>query len=182
MLKSQDCLVLIKLIANQDVHFSQRRLSDELCISLSEVNAALKRLTESGLLRKSSSGEITPILASTEEFLLSAVKYLFPGRLGSYTRGKPTAIGAPIFQGKIALGNDPIPVWPDAYGNKKGIALDPIHPSVTKALNQYPDELFYEFLVLIDAIRIGRARERNMARGLLVTRLRGKNDEFSKTR
>lgn len=179
MLKSQDCLVLIKLLANPDEHFSQRRLSDELCISLSEVNAALKRLTESGLLRKASSGEMTPILAAAEEFLQSAVKYLFPGKLGAYTRGIPTAVAAPIFQDKIVQGNDPIPVWPDARGDKKGITLDPIHPSVTKALNHCPDEPFYELLVLVDAIRVGRARERNIAKELLTKKISGKHNELS---
>lgn len=178
MLKSQDCLVLIKLLANPYEHFSQRRLSDELCISLSEVNAALKRLTESGLLQKASSGEMIPVLASAEEFLLSAVKYLFPGKLGAYTRGIPTAVAAPIFQDKIAQGNDPIPVWPDARGNKKGMALDPLHPSVTKALNHSPDEPFYELLVLVDAIRVGRARERNIAKELLIKRISGTNSEI----
>jgi hypothetical protein len=77
-----------------------------------------------------------------------------------------------MFHGKIAPGNDPIPVWPDAQGDSRGVALNPIHPSVPKALRDNPDQGFYELLVLIDVIRSGRARERNMAIQLLKDRLR----------
>ena len=61
------------------------------------------------------------------------------------------------------MGNDPIPVWPDAVGDKKGVALEPLHPSVPKSLRENPDPVFYDILVLIDAIRTGRPRERNLA-------------------
>jgi hypothetical protein len=87
MIKPQDCLVLIKLLANPEKSFSQRRLSEELCISLSEINAGLKRLIDAGLLRKSISGQLIPILASVEEFLISAIKFLLPAKLGAFTRG-----------------------------------------------------------------------------------------------
>jgi hypothetical protein len=76
-----------------------------------------------------------------------------------------------LFHDKIALGNNSIPIWPDSLGQHKGVALAPIHPSVPKALRMNPDQSFYELLVLIDTIRIGRARERNMAIKLLKERL-----------
>jgi hypothetical protein len=66
----------------------------------------------------------------------------------------------------------PIPVWPDVLGEKRGVALAPIHPSVPKALRENPDHSFYELLVLIDAIRSGRARERNIAATLLKGKLK----------
>ncbi|WP_131782778.1 hypothetical protein [Legionella gresilensis] len=187
MIKGQDCLILLKLLANPDKKWTQRCLAGELCISLSEINAGLKRLEEAGLIRKAnfSSQNLTPflpILAAAEEFLITAIKYLFPAKLGSYTQGMPTAVAASIFKGKIGLGNDPIPVWPDVYGNKKGVALEPIHSSVTKSLHNAPDERFYELLVLVDAIRAGRARERDIAKELLLERIRGGNNEFSQTR
>lgn len=188
MLKPQDCLVLIKLLANPAVYYSQRQLSDEICISLSEVNAGLKRLEEAGLVRKghsshlSISKEYIPNLTASLEFLTVAIKYFFPVKLGTLTRGIPTAVAAPIFQNKIALGRDPVPVWPDAQGDKKGLGLDPIHPSVTKSLHKEFDENFYEILVLVDAIRVGRARERNIAKELLSKKISGKHNELSQTR
>ena len=172
MLKSQDCIILVKLLANPSVDWSQRQLAKILCISLSEVNAGIKRLGEAGLLRKDSQGKLFPNVHAAEEFLVSGVKFFFPAKLGEYTRGIPTAVAAPIFHGVIAMGNDPIPVWPDAVGEKRGVALDPLHPSIPKALRENPDPLFYDMLVLIDAIRSGRPRERNLAAKLLKERLK----------
>jgi hypothetical protein len=172
MLKPQDCIILIKLLANPGMEWSQRQLAKALCISLAETNAGIRRLGEAGLLRKDKEGRLFPNINAAEEFLVSAIKFFFPVKLGEYTRGIPTAVAAPLFHGKIALGNDPIPVWPDVLGEKRGVALAPIHPSVPKALRENPDHSFYELLVLIDAIRSGRARERNIAAILLKEKLK----------
>ncbi len=171
MLKAQDLIVLLKILANPDESFSQRELSSSLCISLSETNASLKRLVEANLLRKSKSSSFLPILAAVEEFLLYGAKYFFPGKLGELIKGVPTAVGAPLFDEEIIRGDEPIPVWPDIHGSKRGLALLPIHPSITKALRQTPDQEFYELLVLIDVIRSGKAREKNMAVKLLKNKI-----------
>ncbi len=163
MLKPQDCIILIKLLANPEVEWSQRQLAKTLCISVSEINAGIKRLGDAGLLRKDKNERLFPNINAAEEFLVSGVKFFFPGKLGEYTRGIPTGVAAPIFHGVIAIGNDPIPVWPDATGDKKGVALKPLHPSVPKSLHENPDPIFYDILALIDAIRTGRPRERNLA-------------------
>lgn len=171
MLKSQDCIILVKLLANPGMTWTQRELAKLLCISLSEVNGGIKRLVKASLLRKNKRGTLFPNIDVAEEFLVSALKFFFPGKLGEYTRGIPTSIAAPILHDKISTGNDPLPVWPDAVGETKGVALAPIHPSIPKSLRENPDNIFYEMLVLIDAIRSGRARERNMAITLLKKRL-----------
>ena len=62
-------------------------------------------------------------------------------------------------------------VWPDANGKQRGIALKPIYHSVPKALRENPDQDFYELLAIVDVIRSGRARERNLAVQLLKERL-----------
>ncbi len=69
------------------------------------------------------------------------------------------------------MGNDPIPVWPDAEGDRRGVALEPLYRSVPRSLRQFPDPIFYELLVLVDAIRSGRARERNLAIKFLKERM-----------
>lgn len=172
MLKPQDCIILIKLLANPGMDWSQRQLAKALCISLAEINAGIKRLGDAGLLRKDKEDKLFPNINAAEEFLVSGVKFFFPVKLGEYTRGMPTAIAAPIFHDKIPLGNDPMPVWPDALGEKRGVALAPIYPSIPKALRENPDESFYELLVIIDAIRSGRPRERNLAASLLKEKLK----------
>lgn len=172
MLKSQDCLILLKLLTNPKVMWSQRQLAQTLGISLAAVNAAIKRLLEAGLLRKDKALQFVPNLHAAEEFLIYGLKYLFPAKMGEYTRGIPTSIAAPFFHNKIALGKDPVPVWPDALGEKKGVALKPLHPSIPNALRKHPDQQLYELLVMIDAIRSGKARERNLAISQLKNKLK----------
>ncbi len=173
MLKPQDVVLLVKLLANAEhLGWSQNQLALHLCMSVSEVNAAIKRLHKAGLLQRILRKKLyQPVLSAAEEFLISGVKYVFPAQLGEYTRGIPTSYAAPVFEGQIVVGQEPMPVWPYAEGTNRGLALKPLYPSVPKSIIQYPDTEFYDLLALIDAIRQGRMRERNMAINLLKARL-----------
>jgi len=181
MLKSQDIVILLKILANKHPNqLLQKDLATYLCMSASEIHEGMKRLELSGLLgpvyRKSedsNSNKIIrmPIKSACEECLIYGVKYFFPVELGSYTRGIPTSYAAPLFEKHIMLGDDPIPVWPYAEGEHRGLALEPLYRSVPQAIAKHPDQPFYEFLVMIDAIRTGRARERNIATKLLREKL-----------
>jgi len=171
MLKPQDYVILLKYLANPEQSWSQRDLSQMLNIGLSEVNAGIKRLSEAQLIRKDRDSNIIPIIPAAKEILIYGLKYQFPGKLGGFTRGIPTGAAAPLFKDKIAMGNDPVSIWPYARGEVQGVALDPIHPSIPKSLHDYPDENLYNLLALVDTIRIGRPRERNMAIKMLVERL-----------
>lgn len=178
MLKPQDIMLLLKLLSRSDEsRWSQNKLATHLCISASEVNAGIKRLSHSSLLRQQltkaqDSLLYLPIIPACEEFLIHAVKYILPVLLGEYTRGIATSYAAPIFKGKINLGQDPIPVWPFVEGRQRGIALKPLYVSIPKSLTEYPDQRFYDFLALVDAIRQGRAREREFAIKILRERLK----------
>lgn len=68
----------------------------------------------------------------------------------------------------LSSGENP-PVWPDAHGEARGIALAPLHPSVLDAVRN--DKDLWEFLALVDSIRIGNARERNLAQKKLKKKL-----------
>lgn len=201
MLKPQDIVILLKILStmasakgNPDDLLSQNTLATLLCMSASEVNAGIKRLVGAGLLGPILRGPqknkivLLPIKAACEECLISGVKYFFPGQLGAYTRGIATSYAAPLFEKHILLGNDPIPVWPYGEGEQRGLALAPLYRSVPRSIALYRDQLFYELLVLIDAIRSGRARERNIAIKLLKEKLhdepqvRASNLEFSNAR
>lgn len=180
MLKPQDIVILLKILSldstesNQQANFlSQNRIATVLCMSASEVHAGMKRLVLSGLLgpilNTNQKNKIIylPIKAACEECLISAVKYFFPVTLGTYTIGLPTSYGATLFQKHIILGDDPVPVWPHALGTHRGLALEPLYRSVPDSLIQFPDPIFYELLALVDTLRHGRARERNIAIKLL---------------
>jgi hypothetical protein len=186
MLKPQDIVILLKILSMKTLSsrgpeaLPQNKLAMMLCMSASEVHAGIKRLMLSGLLgpvfTKDPKNKVVlrPVKEACEECLISGVKYFFPAQLGAYTRGVATSYAAPIFEKHIVLGNDPIPVWPYGEGDKRGLALEPLYRSVPISLSQFPDQLFYELLVLVDAIRTGRARERNIAIKLLQEKIHGK--------
>ena len=178
MLKPQDIVILLKLLSKinslPDEPWSLSQLATYLCMSTSEIHAGVKRLVLSGLLGlgyREDKPIYLPIISACEECLISGIKYFFPAELGAYTRGIATSYAAPIFAKHILLGDDPIPVWPYAEGDQRGLALKPLYSSVPYSLTQYPDQLFYELLTLIDAIRSGRVRERNVAIKLLKERI-----------
>ena len=79
MIKAQDCMILLKLLADPEKAWSQRKLARALQISLSEINAGIKRLITAGLLRISvDEVNFVPILGAAEEFLVHSVKGLCP--------------------------------------------------------------------------------------------------------
>lgn len=172
VLKPQDVVVVLKLLryAGKRPPFSQIGL--ELSMSPSEVHAAVKRARAAHLLHGKALDD-RPNLRALEEFLIHGVKYAFPPERGELSRGVPTSYAAPPLNGRISPGNDPPPVWPDADGPVRGIALAPLYHTVPEAAKRDPH--LYELLALVDAIRDGRARERSIAVKELTKRLRGKN-------
>lgn len=181
MLKPQDIMILLKILAAKHPELLlQRDLANYLCMSASEVHAGMKRLVLSQLLvpsfqepdSKSKRKRILiPNKAACEECLIYGVKYFCPVRLGEYTRGIPTSYAAPLFEKYIVLGRDPIPIWPYAEGDHRGLALEPLYRSVPESIIKFPDQSFYELLVFIDTLRTGRARERKLAIELLRERI-----------
>jgi hypothetical protein len=168
MTKPQDIVVLAKLLSYQKKkkNWTQASLAEELCLSSSQVNYAIKRLLASRLLspvKIESERKPTPFIQLCEEFLIHGFKFVFPPEFGSHITGLPTAYAAPPLNKIIVAGNDPIPVWPAmGEGVGKGIELKPLYHCVPKSIIKFPDQYFYELLALLDALRSGRARERNI--------------------
>jgi hypothetical protein len=117
---------------------------------------ALERLRISGLL---ASDKRKPNSASILEFLIHGLKYVFPAQLGTISRGIPTAHSGAKLSQKIV--SDTNYVWASEEGTIKGIMVSPLYDSVPYAAIRDPK--LHNLLALIDAIRIGRAREKNMA-------------------
>lgn len=142
-------------------------VSKEIGMSASEFHAAVGRLAASGLIDKESR---KPHSKPTEEFLFHGAPYIFPANPGALTRGVPTSYGAaPLNSFMASSAGGMIPVWPDAEGKSRGYAIEPLHPSAPKAARA--DAAFYELLALIDALRGGRMRERQIAREELNRRI-----------
>ena len=160
-LKPQDIVVLLKLCGYlPDVRPAYSIIATELGMSPSEIHSAVKRLQRSHLLHGSEMGE-QPNLSALEEFLIHGIKYSFPAERGGLTRGMPTSYAAEPLNRLIKAGDDPVPVWPDANGKKRGVALIPLYKTVPAAAKR--DPVLYARLAIVDALRDGRARERNLA-------------------
>ena len=169
ILKPQDILILLKQLARpgparDDKAWSYAALAHELGMSASEVHAGSNRLRSAGLLAESG-----PVLAAAEEFLLHGLKYVFVPERGALVRGMPTAHAASPLNNLVSEDGEPPPVWPDPEGSVRGMALEPLYKSAPQAARN--DSVLYEWLVLVDALRAGRARERKLAADLLSKRL-----------
>jgi hypothetical protein len=165
VLNGQDVVVLLKL-AGHGEDWTVRSLEADLGMSRAGVHRSLQRLSAASLydLQRRRAN-----ISQTEEFLVHAVKYLFPPELNGETRGVPTAWAAPPLAGELAPQNDLPPVWPDPHGSQRGIAVTPLHPAVPGLAQRDPD--LAERLALIDAIRMGDPRIRSLAAELLSRRL-----------
>jgi hypothetical protein len=112
--------------------------------------------------------------AALLEFLLHGIRYAFPAEKGALTRGVPTGYAAPPLNETIAASTDPPPVWPYAEGAARGYRFAPLHKNVPQAAME--DVRLYELLALVDAIRDGRARERELVGRELTKRLEANPD------
>ena len=167
-LRPQDVFVLAKLLSYRDGRPPIAEIGVDLFLSPSAVHAALKRLALARLVA-SDAERNRPLLQAVEEFLVHGAKYSFPAKPGELTRGLPTSYAAPPLNQLIEAGSEPPPVWPFAEGRQRGVSLAPLHKSAPVAALR--DPVLYELLALIDAIRAGRARERNLAEKELIVRL-----------
>jgi hypothetical protein len=174
-LKPQDVYVALKLVVAGSRRPPYSLLALELAMSPSEVHASVKRATASGLLHGRDL-ENRPNIGALEEFLVRGLKYAFPAERGELTRGVATSYGAAPLRALIAPTDEPIPVWPYAEGKQRGVSFAPLYKTAPAAALR--DASFYELLVLADALREGRIRERKLAETELHRRLRKANGEF----
>lgn len=151
--------------------FSARGLEASLGISKSEANASIKRSIAVGMATKDRrSGLPKTNVGALLEFIAHGLKYVFPARPGAMVRGIPTAAAAPVLQGELISASEFICVWPDAHGRIVGQELEPLFKSVPAAVRRDAD--LYASLALVDAIRLGKPRESNLAQQLLEKRLK----------
>ncbi len=155
--KPQDIVVALKLTLGAD-DTSYAGMGKALGMSASEVHAAVRRLIEARLIDP----ETKKVrLTALRNFLVHGVPYAFPASPKEVTRGMPTAWAAPAMAGKISSSDQLPPVWPDSEGRVQGTSIQPLYSSVPGAAHRDPE--LYTLLALVDALRIGRAREREIA-------------------
>jgi DNA-binding Lrp family transcriptional regulator len=161
VLKPQDVVIVSKLVSSAERR-SYADMGRDLFMSASEVHSGVKRLDYAGLVRGRS---LEVNRAALQDFVGYGVPYAFPARPGEVTRGIPTAWAGPALRDQFRSGNELPPVWPDPEGKEQGVSVEPLYRSVPQAVRR--NEALYTILSLIDALRIGRARERARARDVL---------------
>jgi hypothetical protein len=166
-LKPQDVLVLLKLAIGEGGVWSYPRIAAELGMSASEVHAAMKRAVLAKLAVAHQPKGFRVQLQNLLEFLVHGVKYAFPVVRGPITRGHPTAYAAPVLRQRIVEGEGLPPVWPDPDGAVRGESFSPLYPAQAVLRALLADRPMYDAAALVDAIRGGSARERQVATELL---------------
>lgn len=149
-----DIVVALRLAQVPGALYAQ--LSHDLGIGLSQAHASVARLSKARLLSPRKRQVNRRALL---EFLEHGVKYAFPAELKREAIGVPTAYAGPPLANKLVF-DEPI-VWPSLRGNAEGPAIDPLYPQAIFLPERCPE--LYEALTVVDALRIGRAREQKLA-------------------
>jgi hypothetical protein len=155
-MRPQDVVILLKILLLGEDTWLNKDLAQALHISPSEVSESLQRSKFAGLI------DPTKRLVRCQallDFLIFGIRYVFPVQPGALVRGIPTAYSSTplvtFIQSKESV------VWPHPSGTLKGQSIEPLYPNAPEAALK--DIALYELLALIDALRIGRARERELA-------------------
>jgi len=148
------CVVLQLTLAPRGTY---RELAASVGLSLGEAHNSVKRL-EMARLTSPPQGPVN--VQGVLEFLMHGVPYAFPAQLGPESRGIPTGFAATPIAHEIE--SPRTFVWPSARGGERGASLTPLCGSASQISER--NRPLYELLVLVDAIRTGRAREREMAK------------------
>lgn len=155
-MRPHDIVILLKIAAKRTNSWYMKDLSHELSISASEVSESINRSIIAGLIAPNKKRLMKLALL---DFLEHGLKYVYPQQPGPIVRGIPTAHSAPPLN-NIIVSEEPY-VWPYGKGKVRGQSIVPLYPSVVDAVLQ--DEKLYELLALVDAVRVGRAREKEIA-------------------
>ncbi len=156
VMKPQDIVILMKIMTYGENSWSQIQMADNLFMSQSEISQSLARSKYAGLLHADGK---SIYLISLMEFLQYGIKYVFPQTPGAIVRGVPTAHSAPPLDSIIQ--SEEKYVWPSGKGTARGYSIIPLFPSVVDAVKL--DTALYELLALVDSLRVGRAREKELA-------------------
>jgi DNA-binding Lrp family transcriptional regulator len=168
-LKPQDLYVALKYLLLAGLPTSYERVAKDLGMDAAGVYRSVQRATQAGLLRRAGQN-IQAVRVALEEFIVHGARYVFYPQRGLITRGLPTAYAAAPLNAMILADQEPPPVWSSSDGDVRGLALTPLHPQAAFAAQKDPQ--LYQLLAIVDALRIGRARERQLASAWLHQRLK----------
>lgn len=141
-----------------------RALAEAVGPSRGEPHHVVQRLAAARLVRPDT---CAVHLGALLEFLLGGMPYGFPAEPGAGTRGVPTAHAARPLAAEFTNA-EPV-IWPAVHGDRRGAAVEPPYAAAPATARSNPP--LYQSLTRVDALRVGRARERQRAKPLLHDRL-----------
>ncbi len=155
-MRPQDVVVLLKIRLEEGKPWTQVSLANTLFMSQSEISESLARSNYARLLYENGKKVARQPLMDLIQY---GVPLVFPQQPGNVVRGIPTAHSAmPL---KEFIQSDEQYVWPYARGDVRGHSIQPLYNSVLKGIETDAD--LHEVLALVDAVRVGKVREKNMA-------------------
>lgn len=168
-LKPQDLAMAFKLVCLGGQKMPYTELARAMQMSQFEAHACMARLASARLLTEVN-GVPALVMPAFRPLVLQGAAYFFPAVRGEVTVGFPTAYGVEPLKSKVLFSDELPPVWPHPDGPVRGSTLLPLYPKLPLAAQA--DPALYELLALFDALRIGQARERELARTLLQEHLK----------
>lgn len=155
-MRPQDIVVLLKVIAMDGSQWQMNNLASALFISPSEISESLNRSRIVGLIDYNKKAVHR---TNFMEFLEYGMRYVFPVRPGTMVKGVPTGHSHPFMKEHIVSSTNY--VWQEHEGEVVGLAIDPFYKNQVDAIRN--DELLYKLLALVDAVRVGKVREKTYA-------------------
>jgi DNA-binding Lrp family transcriptional regulator len=156
-MRPQDIVILLKIILLGNNKWTFAEMADALQISETEVFFAMERNRVAGLINP----EKTQVnRLALRDFLIYGLKYVFPPQIGASTRGIPTAHSASPVKEKIAESTENF-VWKYYKGTRRGNAILPLYAKIPQFIEN--DRELYELLAIVDTLRIGKSREKEIA-------------------
>ncbi len=154
MISQSDVAIAVFLAEHPEATFES--IASTLSISLSTAHTGVGRLRESQIMLPDGRRVNRSALL---EFIEHGLRYVFPVAPGRLVRGVPTAHSGPVLADAITA--DEQYVWPSPHGTAHGHAITPLIPRAAELAQREPGT--YAALSLVDAVRVGRARERKLA-------------------
>jgi hypothetical protein len=160
MLRPQDVMIALQLTRWEAERWTYASLGQRLCLPASDAHAGMRRLQASGLVLQDENG-LRVAKRALRSFLLHGVRYAFPATFGVLTQGVATAGGGPTLSQHLLIQPEAVYVWPSSEGAAYGRSIAPLYPALPKAA--LLDLALYDWASWIDALRVGSARERELA-------------------
>lgn len=176
ILRPGDVAVALQLAITPDTTLAIT--ADATGRSVGEIHNGVRRLVAAGLVDAAARRVFRePLL----RFIRWGVPHAFPVTLGGPAIGIPTGWDAPGARGEPQVNPTDgegsgrvLYVWPTANGEGRGIALQPLYPITSDVATRNPQ--LWLALAMVDAIRLGGAREGDAAARKLAAVVHGSND------